>query len=117
MGMAAMLVMNMAVAIIVVMVIMSMMVAVVMVMTVVMVVMHRRQPRLRARGAPRAHGTPPLGPDQRGAKQGDQAVAGDLDRLLRPAHGLRGGIEQPGADADQHDGDEGLQQPRDERQH
>ncbi|MBA7482568.1 hypothetical protein ES707_18060 [subsurface metagenome] len=110
-----MLIVDVARVIVVLVVIVSM--AVAMMMTVIVVVMHRSQRRLGPRRLQRAHEAAALGPDQPGAEQRDQAIAGNLDRLLRPAHGLRGGIEQPGTDADQHDGDESLQQCRDERQH
>src|SRR4051794_34063193 len=111
--MAAMLVMNVAGVMVVVVIMAMMMAVVVVVMTVIVVVMHRGQRRVGARRLQRAHEAAALGPDQSGAEQRDQAVAGDLDRLLRPAHGLRGGVKQPGADADQDDGDERLQQCRD----
>src|ERR1700752_5294045 len=112
MGMAAMLVMDVTVVMVVMMVM-----AVMMMVAVVVMGMRASQRRLGARGLQRLHEGAALGPHQAGAEGGDQAVACDLDRLFRPAHGLRGGIEQPGTDADQHDGDEGLQQRRDERQH
>ena len=57
--------------------------------------------RLGARRLQRAHKTAALGPHQPGAEGCDQAVACDLDRLLGAAHGLRGDVQQPRADADQ----------------
>ena len=70
-----------------------------------------RMPRLQ-----RAKESAALGPDQPGAERRDQRVAGDLDRALRPAHGFRGGVEQPGADADDQHRDQRLHQRRGERQ-
>src|SRR5229473_3107583 len=58
-----------------------------------------------------------LGPDQPDTESCDQRVAGDLDHALGAAHGLRGDVEQPGADADDQYRDQRLHQRRDERQH
>ena len=51
-------------------------------MTVIVMMMRRRHRRLRLR-LQRAHKPAALGPDQPGAEGRDQAIADDLDRLLR----------------------------------
>ena len=55
-----------------------------------------------------------LDPDQTGAEQRDQAVAGDLHHLLGAAHGGRGGVEQDSTDPDDRDSDQRLHQARGE---
>ena len=91
--------------------------AVVVMMVVVIVMMMGHGKRgLGALCLQRPHKAAALGPNQPGAERRDQRVAGDLDRFFGPAHGLRGSIEQPGADADQHHRDQRLQQRRGKRQ-
>ena len=77
-----------------------MMIVAVMVVAVIVVVMRGDGQRRRRLCLQRADEAAALGPDQPGAERRDQRVACDLDRLFRPAHGLGGGVEQPGADAD-----------------
>src|SRR4029077_18468918 len=105
-GVAAMLVMDVVIGavIMVVMVVAVVMTVAMVVMAVVMVLTvvmrdHREGGRWRLR-LKRAHEPAALGPDQPGAEGCDQGVACDLDHFLRPAHRLRGGVEQPGADPD-----------------
>src|SRR5690349_20322885 len=57
-----------------------------------------------------------LGPDQPRAKRRDQAVACDLDRPLGTAHGLGGDVEEEGADPDDRNRHQSLQQRRCKRQ-
>src|SRR6185295_11225448 len=100
--MAAMLIMNMAMIVIMVVMIVAVMAVV---MSVIMM-MRRRHCRLRLQ---RAHKAAALGPDQAGAEGRDQGVACDLDRLLRGAHRLGGGTEQPGENRNQRHGHQRLQ--------
>ena len=79
--------------------------------------MVRRRHRRRRLRLQRAHKTAALGPDQPGAERRDQAIADDLDRLLRRAHRLGGRGEQPGEHRNQRHRHQRLQQRRGERQH
>ena len=100
--------------IVVVMVMMVVMMAVA--VAVIVVMRGGRQHGGRLRRLQRAHEGAALGPDQPEAEGGDQAVAGDLDRLFGPAHGFGGGVEQPGAYRDDHNRDQRLHQRRGKRQ-
>src|SRR6266478_3137323 len=79
-----------------------------------------RMPTVKIAARPRrlqgAHEAAALGPDQADAKGRNQGITADLDRLLGATHGLRGGIEQPGADGDDRDRDQRLHQRGCERQ-
>ena len=95
-----MLVMDVAGVMIVVMVAVIMMVVIVVVVMIVAMMVRappsrRRLARCSARMKP-----PPLVQTSRAPNAAIRRVAGDLDRLFRPAHGLGGGVEQPGADPD-----------------
>jgi len=89
----------------------------VVVMVVAMVVVMRRHCGSGCAACSARMNPAALGPDQPGAEGGDQGVACDLDRLLGPAHGPGGRVEQPGADRDDHDRDQRLHQRRGKRQH
>ena len=89
------------------------------VMMMIMVMTSRPDPGHRRRHRPRlqrAHEAAALGPDQPRAERRDQGVARNLDGLLGPAHGPGGGVEQPGANPDNDDGDQRLHQGGSERQ-
>ncbi len=84
-----------------------------------MIVVPGERHRWRQRWLPRlqrAKKSAALGPDQPGAEGRDQGVACDLDHFFSPAHGFGGGVEQPGANSDNHDRDQRLHQRRGKRQ-
>ena len=58
-----------------------------------------------------------LGPDQPGAERRDQRIARDLDGPFSTAHGFGSGVEQPGTNPHDQDGNQRLHQRRGERQH
>src|SRR5436305_15154712 len=90
MGVTAMLVMPMA-----------FMVMIMVVAAIMIIAMRSRRHRgHRLLALQRAKKSSALGPDQFCAERRDQCVACEFDGPLRPAHGFRGGVEQPGADAD-----------------
>ena len=80
MGVAAMLVMDVAGIMIVVLVPLVMMVMVVRMAMIVAMVMRRGQGRHRPAGLQRAHEPAALGPDQPGAERRDQAIACEIGR-------------------------------------
>jgi len=88
-------------------------VAVVGVRTIVTVMEMMRghcQRGLRPACLQRADEAAALGPDQTRTECRDQRVTADLYRLLGAAHGLCGGIQQPGSDTDDQDRDQRLHQ-------
>ena len=77
----------------------------------------RRHRRQRPLDLKRADEAAALGPDQPRAERRYQGVACNLDHLLGIAHGAGGGIEQPGANRDDHYRDQRLHQCGGKRQH
>ncbi|MFK4617309.1 hypothetical protein ABIF50_000586 [Bradyrhizobium diazoefficiens] len=121
--MAAMLVVDVVVPVIVMGVTMIMVIVIMMIMRLTMVVMavimvlrHACDRRHRLGRLKRADEGAAFDPDQPQAEQRDQAVARDLDHAFGLAHGLGRRIQDPGRDADDQDRDHRLHQGRGKRE-